>query len=117
MPGPYAHLTLVALLRAQAGSTRWGDLQHRGGAMRVLALGVRALQPLGHDARRRRLAWLLGYASHIIADAIVHPVIERLVGDYTASREAFQHHRQCELHQDVFICRHLGSMRSARRAM
>ncbi len=147
MPGPYAHLTLVALLRsrlaagefpevgdearaavarstafcnlgaispdapyfawAQAGSARWGDLQHRGGAMRVLVLGARALQRLDRAERRRRLAWLLGYASHVVADAVVHPVIERLAGDYTASRETFQHHRQCELHQDVFIYRHL----------
>lgn len=148
MPGPYAHLTLVALLRsrlaagefpevgeearaavarstafcnlgamgpdspyfarAQAGSARWGDLQHRGGAMRVLVLGARALRPLGRADRRRRLAWLLGYASHVVADAVVHPIIERLVGDYTAGREALHRHRQCELHQDVFIYRHLG---------
>ena len=97
MPGPYAHLTLVQLLRsrlaagefpelgaearaavarstafcelgafgpdtsyfamAQPGSARWGDLQHKGGAMRVLLLGARALRPVAPDERRRRLAW------------------------------------------------------------
>lgn len=148
MPGPYAHITLVQLLRSRlaagdfpelgpearaavarstafcelgafgpdtpyfaatvAGSSRWGDLQHRGGAMRVLQLGARALQGLAASERRRRLAWLFGYASHIIADAIVHPVIEHLVGDYTANRETAERHRQAELHQDVYIYRHLG---------
>ncbi len=148
MPGPYAHLTLVQLLRsrlaagafpglsaearaavarstafcelgafgpdtsyfamAQPGSARWGDLQHKGGAMRVLLLGARALRPIAPDERRRRLAWLLGYASHVVADAVVHPIIEHLVGDYTASRETYDRHRQAELHQDVFIYRQLG---------
>lgn len=148
MPGPYAHLTLVLLLRGrlaagdypqlgdearaavarstafcelgacspdtpyfavtQPGSARWGDLQHRGGALRVLLLGARALHGLAPGERRRRLAWLLGYASHVVADAVVHPVIEHLVGDFTASGEVREHHRQAELHQDVYIHRNLG---------
>jgi hypothetical protein len=49
---------------------------------------------------QRCIAWLFGYASHVVADLTVHPVVEKLVGPYETN--ATEHHH-CELHQDAYI--------------
>lgn len=78
----------------------WADRMHyeRSGAM--VQAGVRALQPLQGEAKRKAFAWLLGYAAHVLADATIHPVVELKVGPYAQNKRA---HRECEMHQDAYI--------------
>ena len=44
--------------------------------------------------------WTLGYISHVTADLVVHPVVERIVGPYHGNETE---HRHCEMIQDSFI--------------
>ncbi|RJR46222.1 MAG: hypothetical protein C4576_11065 [Desulfobacteraceae bacterium] len=44
--------------------------------------------------------WTLGYISHVTADLVVHPVVEKIVGPYEGNETE---HRQCEMIQDSFI--------------
>lgn len=51
------------------------------------------------------LAWLFGYAAHVVTDLSVHPVINLRVGPYEQNK---LQHRLCELNQDVYIFHKLG---------
>jgi len=46
------------------------------------------------------IAWLFGYAAHVVTDCTVHPVINRKVGPYEQNKTQ---HRLCEMNQDVYI--------------
>jgi hypothetical protein len=47
-----------------------------------------------------KLAWLLGYVSHLVADATIHPIVQAIVGPYEQNKEE---HRLCEMTQDSLI--------------
>ena len=47
-----------------------------------------------------KLVWLLGYVSHLVADATIHPIVQAIVGDYEHHKEE---HRLCEMTQDSLI--------------
>ncbi len=51
---------------------------------------------------RACIAWLFGYASHLVADLTVHPIVAELVGPYSIKKNR-KPHRNCELNQDVYI--------------
>jgi hypothetical protein len=86
---------------------KWADAMHYTHTCRAVyeaAEFVRALDPgLPKD---KCLAWLMGYASHVIADMCIHPVIEIKVGTYNGHETA---HRRCEMHQDAYIFRRIGT--------
>lgn len=63
------------------------------------------LRTANGEARRKGLAWLLGYASHVVADVAIHPVINLKVGPYEKNKTD---HRICEMHQDVYVYRRLN---------
>ena len=44
--------------------------------------------------------WILGYVSHVTADLVVHPVVQRIVGEYTGHEPE---HKECEMIQDAYI--------------
>ncbi|MCB2226707.1 MAG: zinc dependent phospholipase C family protein [Desulfarculaceae bacterium] len=78
----------------------WADLMHYEQVVELLNAGVSRLRNLQGNERRKCLAWFLGYASHVVLDMTVHPVVELKVGPYKGNETA---HRICELHQDAFI--------------
>ena len=51
-------------------------------------------------ADEAKMAWLFGYASHMIADAAVHPIINAIVGPYQVHPEE---HRLCEMTMDSLL--------------
>ena len=81
-----------------AGHTEWADLMHHSGNNTLLHCGLKGLQGMTDAPWERACAWLMGYASHMVADMTIHPVINRLVGPYEANKTA---HRTCEMHMDV----------------
>lgn len=81
-----------------AGHTEWADLMHHEATDVLLRAGLQGVQSLTGDARERAVAWLLGYASHMVADMTIHPVINALVGPYEQNKTA---HRTCEMHMDA----------------
>lgn len=83
-------------------SGQWADAMHwdRTGD-RILA-GVRTLARMPQTlSRERSLAWLLGFAAHVVMDATVHPVVGLKVGQ--PYEEHKMDHRTCEMHQDTYI--------------
>jgi len=78
----------------------WAEAMHSRRTGDRLKAGIQFVKEMSGPEKYKALAWLLGFASHIIADATVHPVIELKVGPYVGHEKA---HRTCEMHQDVFI--------------
>jgi hypothetical protein len=79
----------------------WADDMHYRRTGDVIKAAIRRTRaiPAGHD-KSKCLAWILGYASHVVMDVTIHPVINLRVGEYeTHQRE----HRWCEMNQDVHI--------------
>ncbi len=95
---PYLHLT-------DSGSAAWADLMHYVNTDKMLDAGVQAVRKLSGIAKKRVFAWLLGYASHIVTDTTIHPVVEMKVGPYAQNKTA---HRVCEMHQDAYIFQRLN---------
>jgi hypothetical protein len=83
----------------------WADQLHYHDTNTIVETGVRRIR-LNWDPDRAtdqvRLAWLFGYASHVIFDVVVHPVIENLVGKYSDANNRLAH-RECEKMQDSLL--------------
>jgi hypothetical protein len=86
-------------------SKRWADLMHWKRTGEPIRHGVSLLRAMEGEAKSKALAWLLGYAAHVIADVTIHPVVELRVGPYAENALA---HRVCELNQDAYIFRRLN---------
>jgi hypothetical protein len=96
---PYLNIT-------SAKAKKWADAMHythTGDAVYTAATMLRAL-PAGDD-KAKCLAWLLGFAAHVVGDMCIHPVIYLKVGPYAENMTA---HRRCEMHQDAYIFTRLG---------
>ena len=86
-----------------AGETNWADVMHYEKTNSLVINGFEALRlrwPYKTPADEAKLAWLLGYASHTIADATIHPIINATVGPYQVHPEE---HRLCEMTQDSLL--------------
>ncbi len=82
----------------------WADRMHHEHSGGMVKAGVQALRSRQGEAKRKTFAWILGYAAHVITDAIIHPVVELKVGPYAQNKRA---HRECEMHQDAYIFQRL----------
>ena len=79
----------------------WGNALHHENTVETVRVGVRKLPSLRPMARRdMAMAWLFGYASHVVADMISHPVVTKKIGPYESHKPQ---HRLCELSQDTHI--------------
>ena len=56
------------------------------------------------DKKDQAFAFFMGYASHIVADGIIHPFVRDKVGDYAENKTA---HRTLEMRLDVIFLNHL----------
>lgn len=96
---------------AQPGHGAWGDRIHNRRSRQLLAHAARIVAAQREPLRRRRgLAWALGVASHMVADAVVHPVINRITGGVYSELDAAEQHRhvEYEMRQDVHVYQRLG---------
>jgi hypothetical protein len=144
MPGAYAHITLVNLMREPArleshgfipeaivslldyfrfcelgavspdypylditrpDSCRWADQMHYEKTGDMIKAGINLIRKMEGASRQKAFSWLLGYASHVITDVTIHPVIELKVGEYQKNKDK---HRICEMHQDAYIFQRLN---------
>lgn len=88
-------------LAVQDGSTKaWADKMHYVRTGQMIQSGMRLLPDFKGEAFEKAFVWLLGYASHVIADVTVHPVIQMKVGEYQTHQTQ---HRICEMNQDAYI--------------
>lgn len=86
-------------------STVWADKMHYDQTGEIFHAGIRRLRRMSGEAASKCTAWLFGYASHLITDATIHPVVELRVGPYADNKTA---HRICEMNQDSYIFQRLN---------
>lgn len=52
---------------------------------------------------KRKLAYIAGHLSHIAADQIIHPVVNKIAGPYYREGKNREEHRKAEVFQDYFL--------------
>jgi len=90
-------------LSFKTGSVNWADLMHYEKTNDIVANGFDELKKvwaMRQDADEIKFIWLLGFVSHLIADASIHPIVQAIVGPYEQNKEQ---HRICEMTQDSLI--------------
>ena len=100
---PYLHHALTS----HDPSYSWADRMHYERTGDMVRVGIRHLHERyaaerGDDRYLRVLAWLFGYASHVMLDASIHPVVRAIVGEYKDNK---LEHRKCEMYMDSYIYR------------
>ena len=80
----------------------WADRFHYEKTSQIVREGLIALfgKLLDDVHSQKQMAWLFGYATHLVTDLYIHPVIEKKVGPYAENKTE---HRTCEMNQDVWI--------------
>jgi hypothetical protein len=86
------------------GGFDWANIMHYHNTNRIVnnSLHSLAVSKARGKIWKNELAWLLGFVSHLVADATIHPIVECIVGPYT-DESNIQNHRECEMIQDVMI--------------
>lgn len=90
-------------LSFKTGEINWADVMHYEKTNTTVVNGHKALKdkwPLKTHRDEVKLAWLMGYVSHLVADATIHPVVQAIVGPYEQNKTE---HRLCEMTQDSII--------------
>lgn len=85
------------------GDVNWADVMHYENTNGTVIRGHTALKQRWAsrtEAEEATLAWFLGYVSHLVADATIHPIVQAIVGPYEDHKEE---HRICEMTQDSLI--------------
>lgn len=77
----------------------WGDVMHYGRPADMIRRILRVMADQGLLSSPECIAWLFGYTAHVVTDLTIHPVVERIVGEYDSNKTE---HRICELNQDVY---------------
>lgn len=81
----------------------WADRMHYENTGALISHGIELLQPRRETSEsiyNKCAAWLCGYTSHVVADTIVHPVVNAIVGPYIFNSDD---HRECEMIQDSLV--------------
>ena len=91
---------LTDLLNKWFKTHSWADRMHYENTGAFVQHGMERLLSLSGDTFSVCQAWLAGYASHVITDSVIHPVVQAIVGPYIFNSTE---HRHCEMVQDAFI--------------
>lgn len=87
-------------------SLPWADRMHYTRSGEMIHAGIALIKAMDDGLpKRKAIAWLLGYAAHMITDVTIHPIVELKVGPYAKNKTA---HRRCEMHQDSYIFQRLN---------
>jgi hypothetical protein len=78
----------------------WADRMHYENTGDFVRYGIKNLLNLEGNAFNTCLAWLCGFATHLVTDSVIHPVVQAIVGPYIFNKTE---HRHCELIQDAYI--------------
>ena len=93
-------------LSFKTGAVNWADLMHYESTNGIVIFGHDEILKNWSgdngltDTNGRILAWLFGYASHLVIDATIHPIVEVIVGPY---KDNAKEHRLCEMIQDSLV--------------
>lgn len=90
-------------LSFKTGNINWADVMHYEKTNSIITSGFNELKetwPYKTEVDEAKQVWLLGYVSHLVADATIHPLVQAIVGPYEQNKEE---HRLCEMTQDPLI--------------
>lgn len=90
-------------LSLKTGSVNWADVMHYEETNSIVKDGHEKIKNSWNvktPTDEVKFVWLMGYVSHLVADATIHPVVEATVGKYEEHKEE---HRLCEMTQDSLI--------------
>jgi hypothetical protein len=85
------------------GTTNWADVMHYEKTNGIAVNGhgdLKSRWATHQPSDEILLGWLLGFVSHLVTDATIHPVVQATVGEYISHKEP---HRICEMTQDSII--------------
>jgi len=85
----------------------WADYMHLDEkTKKLIIVGIKEIKKIDNNFDKEKVfAWLCGFLSHIVADVVLHPVIELKVGPYNGNETD---HRICEVNQDSYIYQRMG---------
>jgi hypothetical protein len=85
------------------GNVNWANVMHYE-TTNAIAVNAHEVLKKAWGSRSIReeiqLVWLLGFVSHLVTDATIHPIVQAIVGSYDEHKEE---HRICEMTQDSLI--------------
>jgi hypothetical protein len=55
------------------------------------------------DRDNLKVAYLCGFLTHVAADQTIHPIVNAVAGPYYFKPDARTEHRNCEVHQDLYV--------------
>lgn len=90
-------------LSFKTGKVNWADLMHYEKTNGIVISSYDELKKawLTKQASDEiKLIWLMGFVSHLVADATIHPIVQAIVGPYEQNKKE---HRLCEMTQDSLI--------------
>lgn len=91
----------------EPGESTWGDLLHSRKPnivpLELIEAAWRASDGNYSTHDKMAFAFACGYLTHIAADQIVHPFVNRIAGPYYASHKNKRTHRMVEVYQDVAL--------------
>ncbi len=85
----------------------WADRMHYEQTGDFIRWGIAHLPSDGTESFNACLAWLCGFATHLITDSVIHPVVQAIVGPYIFNAKE---HRHCELTQDAYIFKEIKDL-------
>jgi len=101
--GPdYPYLT--DLMAGMLKTHTWADRMHYENTGEFLKMAALYLLKRKGEEFSTCLSWLCGFVSHVLVDAVVHPVVNTIVGPYIFNSSE---HRHCEMIQDSYIFREI----------
>jgi Zinc dependent phospholipase C len=94
-------------LSFRTGETNWADVMHYEKTNGIAVSGFAELKnafarQAGSEQADIQLSWLMGFVSHLVTDATIHPIIQAIVGPYSVE-ENREPHRISEMTQDALI--------------
>jgi hypothetical protein len=89
---------------------RWGDLLHSKKPnvfpLTMMEIAWRETDPDEEEwdvIAQNQWAFIMGYVTHIAADQIIHPYVNKIAGNYYRDKEKRKKHLDCEVYQDVVV--------------
>jgi hypothetical protein len=77
----------------------WGNHMHYDKTGALLSNAIALLKKMTGPKFLKCRAWLMGYASHLVADTVIHPMVNKICISYNIDPAP---HQLCEKHQDAY---------------
>jgi hypothetical protein len=91
---------LTDLLAGFIKEHSWADRMHYENTGQIIKVAVKNLNGVSDADQAVIIPWIAGYVTHLVTDAIIHPIVNAIVGPYIFNSTE---HRHCEMTQDSIL--------------